>query len=437
MTALAAFSGLGYRYPASAEDALRQVDLEVGVGTTLLMGPSGGGKSTLLRCLNGLVPHFHGGLIWGRLSVLGLPLLSTSPAQLAVGCGFVFQDPERQLVYSTVEREVAFSLENTGMPVGQMRDRVDWALAAARAEHLRQRRTSHLSGGEKQRVAVAAAIATRPRILALDEPTSQLDEEAAAAIAALCAELAVGHAVVIAEHRAVAALRPGRVISLVDGTVRDGAEPPVAGGARPRRPAGRAGWSLRGVAVGLGAPLLEDVDLAGACGQVVALTGPNGAGKTTLLRCLAGLLPARSGQVIRPPGRVAYLPQDPSALLQRPTLLAEVELTLRATREPGDALHVIREVGLAGKEQRYPRDLSGGQRQRAAIACVIVGSPGLVLFDEPTRGMDADSRGRLVAACDRLAAGGAAIVIATHDRELVTAFADAVFEVRDGGVRAA
>ena len=182
-------------------------------------------------------------------------------------------------------------------------------------------------------------------------------------------------------------------------------------------------------------PVLHDLELAGGTGEVVALTGDNGSGKTTLLRTIAGLLPPLSGRVERRPGRIAYLPQNPSALLHRATVRSEIEWTLRRTGSAAGMGGLLDELGLAEVAGRDPRDLSSGQRQRAALAAVLAGTPSLVLLDEPTRGMDGAARESLAAALARIARGGGCAVVATHDQQLVATVASRVVELRDGAAR--
>ena len=160
--------------------------------------------------------------------------------------------------------------------------------------------------------------------------------------------------------------------------------------------------------------------------------GPNGQGKTTILRTLAGLLTPLAGRVERAPGRIAFLPQNPTALLHRPSLRAEVELTLARTgsQEPADL--ILGELGLRHLAARYPRDLSSGERQRGALAAVLTGSPALALLDEPTRGMDRAARDAIAGVIARLRAQGSAIVLATHDSGLAAAVGDRIVEVADG-----
>jgi energy-coupling factor transport system ATP-binding protein len=180
--------------------------------------------------------------------------------------------------------------------------------------------------------------------------------------------------------------------------------------------------------------VLDGVDLAGRSGEVVVLNGPNGGGKTTLLRVIAGSLAPLAGEVWRRPGRVAYLPQNPTVLLHRPTLRSEVSFTLERSREVGRPEKILEELGLLGVADRYPRDLSSGERQRAALAAVLPGSPALVLLDEPTRGIDSSARAALIALVGRLRDGGASVVMATHDEDLRNALADRVINVGGGKV---
>lgn len=470
--AIASIAGLTYWYPGVAEPALSAVELAVQPGLTVVAGPSGGGKSTLLRVFNGLVPHFHGGRIAGSAYVCGLDVARTPTRRLARDVGFVFQDPELQTVYGVVEREVAFGPENLAVPPSELRSRVAEALEAVGIASLAQRRVTTLSGGERQRVALASVLALDPQLVVLDEPTSQLDPVGAAQLLAACRELAARRAVVVAEHRLehllpaadeLVLVEDGRVVAsrqpaslaprlpsppaIVRLGVRlgwsplplspDGVRPPTLTPAAPAasRPGAEA-WSLRAVTAGPGGqPVLMGVDLAGAGGEVIVLMGPNAGGKTTLLRVLAGLLAPVSGRVERRPGRVAYLPQNPTALLHRPTVRDEVRLTLERAGEAEPPEAILDRLGLLPVAGRYPRDLSTGERQRTALAAILPGTPAMALLDEPTRGMDSAARSALRGLILDLRARGSAVILATHDSDLAAEVADRVVLVADGLAR--
>jgi energy-coupling factor transport system ATP-binding protein len=440
--ATARLSHLTYWYPASPEPSLNDVNLAIGDGITLVVGPSGGGKSTLLRVMNGLVPHFHGGRIAGSADVDGVNIIDTPTRHLARTVGFVFQDPELQAVYDTVEREVAFGLENTGVATAEMPARVDDALCEAGAQHLAGRRMRTLSGGERQRVALASVLAMKPGLVVLDEPTSQLDPDGASLLLSAATRVAdSGRAVVISEHRLEALNQVADRVVLVDGgTTRSfapGAWLPSSDPVTVRRSstAGGLAWSLTNVTAGFaGRGVVSAVDLVGRSGEVVAFSGPNGGGKTTLLRTIAGSLAPLAGKVERRPGRIAYLPQNPSALLHRPTVRSEVELTLDRAGEAESPQVILGSLGLLAVAERYPRDLSSGERQRAALAAVLAGQPDLVLLDEPTRGMDFAARAALIKLVAGLRDAGSAVVLATHDVALQEALADRVVQVCEGGV---
>jgi energy-coupling factor transporter ATP-binding protein EcfA2 len=440
--AIATLTDLTYWYPGRAQAALKNVRLAVEGGLTVIAGPSGGGKSTLLRTFNGLVPHFHGGRIAGNAEVLGLDVIATPTRDMARHVGFVFQDPELQTVYNVVDREVAFGLENTGVPRREIAGRVEEALQAAGVADLAGRAVRTLSGGERQRVALASALATRPRVVVLDEPTSQLDPDGAQMVLAAATRLVdEGRSVIVSEHRLDRLLEHAAGLVLVDRGMVTTADPrewrPPPPPVRPARSTalGAEAWSLHRVSAGFdGQLVLDGVDLAGRSGEVVALSGPNGGGKTTLLRLIAGSLAPLSGNVRRGPGRVAYLPQNPTVLLHLPTARAEVRFTLERSGELDQPETILKELGLLPMADRYPRDLSCGERQRTALAAVLPGSPALVLLDEPTRGIDSSARGALVALVARLRDRGASVVLATHDDDLRNALADRVIHVADGRV---
>ncbi len=428
--ALARVEGLSFVYPGGVA-ALRDVSFELGAGEVVaLLGPSGGGKSTLLRALAGLVPHFHGGRFSGRVEVGGLDTRAHGPADLAGTVASVFQDPENQVVMTRVDNEVAFGLENMGIAPAEIWPRVDAGLGLVGASHLAARRTVELSGGELQRVCLASALALEPQLLLLDEPTSQLDAEGAEAF--LAALERAGCAVVLSEQRVDRALaiadrvlmiEEGRLV--LDATVAEartwlsGSRARYAGGLEPHEGPGHPPGEvplvrLEGVyhAYGDGPEVLGGVSLTVCRGEIVALEGRNGSGKTTLAKVAAGLLEPRAGCVSRS-GRATYLSQDPGRYLVRETAIEEVALGVEGDEERAAA--ALEQFGLGFATHRHPRDLSSGERERLGIAAVAVSEPDLLVLDEPTRGIDPDRKAALAAWLLDQAAAGRGILVATHD----------------------
>jgi energy-coupling factor transporter ATP-binding protein EcfA2 len=345
------FDRVTFAYPGATGPALQGVSLDLPEGELILViGASGSGKSTLLRCLNGLTPHFSGGDLRGAVRVAGFDPVAATPRVLSRHVGFVFQDPEAQFVMERVEDEIAFALENAAMPSQEMRVRVEETLDLLDLTPLRNRLLKTLSGGERQRVAIAAALALRPRILVLDEPTSQLDPKSAEdvlnALVRLNADL--GLTILLAEHRLERVLpfvdrilylpedggpllcdEPRTVLRQIDlapPLVKLGKalawEPlplTIKEGLRFSRPWLRDRTTpvdkpkpqpsilvnrqppyieVIGLTVRYGAmEVVRGVDFAVRPGEIVALMGRNGAGKTTLLRSLVGLVKPQAGAI--------------------------------------------------------------------------------------------------------------------------------------------
>jgi energy-coupling factor transporter ATP-binding protein EcfA2 len=423
--ALVAVDDLRFAYVAGFP-VLDGVSLEIAEGEHIaLFGPSGSGKSTLLRALAGLVPHFHGGVFAGRVVVDGADTRETEPARLVGAVASVFQDPEDQVVMTKVANEVAFGLENTGSDPAEIWPRVDEALATVGAAELADRPLAELSAGELQRVCLASALALRPKLLLLDEPTSQLDPEAAEAFFDLIEQLPC--AVLVSEQRPARPLaRADRVLFMADGRVlldapRDEAIAWLAAN-RPLYlpPVRDVVCSLRGVSFAYGdVPVLEDVSLDVRRGEVVALAGPNGAGKTTLAKLAAGLLEPDSGEVVH--ARAAYLTQDPGRHLVTERVLDEVALGSDAVRARAE-LARLRLLELA---DRHPRDLSVGERERLVLAAVLSTDPDLLVLDEPTRGVDPERKAEL-AALLRSDATRRGTIVVTHDLPWASLVADRV-----------
>ena len=487
---LAVARGFSYRYPTTEREALRDVTLELEPGTfTLLAGVSGCGKSTLLRALCGLVPHFHGGEASGWLEVAGLEVREHGPGELAAACGTVFQEPETQVVMGGVRAELELPLEHRRERAGAMARAVEETALSLGVAHLLERRTDTLSGGELQRVAIAAAMVHGPRLLLLDEPTSQLDPVAGDELVWLLRRLNEdwGTAVVVAEHRLERCLPAAdRVIALVDGQLACDAPPPAF-----------LGWAARS-APALVPPAARMFSLAGLKPLPSSVKEAR-AGLRAAGIALAGEAQAARGADEHPAGRRRLLSRTtrPAAALalrdvwheieDGPVALRGVSLSVAAgervalmgrngagkstllrlarglseptrgrversgevallLQTPGDFLiheHAVEEAGeaglvaagLGGRGDANPRDLSGGERQRLALEVVLAGGPcAAVLLDEPTRGMDRLHQDELSERISDLADAGAAVMVATHDTEFACAFADRVVLLGQGVV---
>ncbi|NNJ09887.1 energy-coupling factor ABC transporter ATP-binding protein [Chloroflexales bacterium ZM16-3] len=486
---------LSYSYPDHEDRCLDEVSLSIPAGSfTLIIGPSGSGKSTLLRCINGLVPHFSGGEIAGTVRVLGHDPIALGPRVMSRHVGMVFQSPEAQFVLDRVEDEIAFALEHAGLPREEMRLRVEEVLDLLDLARLRDRELHTLSGGERQRVAIASALALRPAVLALDEPTSQLDpqsaEEVLQALVRLNGDL--GLTIVLVEHRVERVLPfADQVIALDDiggaisgppravlSQVTDsppvvmvgrayGWEPlplsvkearrfasAVAPTPRPAPPVAPprsdpAYLEVVGLEAGYGsAPVLTDISLTIWPGEIAVLMGRNGVGKSTLLRCIVGLLRPRRGSV-RIAGRsalgrpvaaisreMACLPQESDSLLFADSVADELRSTLHnhGQAEHGQVAELLGQLGMSAMAERYPRDLSVGERQRVALGAITVTRPGGLLLDEPTRGLDYAAKAGLAALLRQWRNAGAAILLVTHDVEFVATVADRVLVLGRGGL---
>jgi energy-coupling factor transport system ATP-binding protein len=491
VTPLLHVGDLTFRYRTGDRPSLDDVAVDVAAGELVLVaGGSGSGKSTLLRCINGLIPRSYRGDLKGSVQFDGQDAAPLSLAQLAQRVGTLLQDPERQIVTSTVERQVAFGPENLGWPRERIRTAVNSTLERLKIAHLATRETQYLSGGERQKVALAGALAMQPPVLLLDEPLASLDPASAREALALFGDLADdGHGLVLVEHRVEDTLtaRPVRALYMDDGHVTYSGDVPgflafadpaqvklpidvvmqhmrdmhgdlTAQGGLPApspRPApGEALLEFEEVefAYEAGSPILHGISLTVRQGEVVAILGPNGAGKSTLLRHAIGLLKPQHGRV-RVAGQdarrlttaqlartVGYVFQSPSHMLFAPTVREELAFgprnlgrskTAVAAALPETLANVRLDVGL----DRAPLSLSFGQQKRLTIAAVLAMQPRVLVLDEPTAGQDHANTIALMHTIGGLQNLEATVLI-THDLDLALSYATRVVLMRDGQVEA-
>lgn len=503
---------LTYYYPEAEKAALNNISMEIEDGEFVLVaGGSGSGKSSLARALAGLIPDFYGGRIGGKVYFQGRDIRAMDRGKLAREIGMVFQDPEKQIVQTHVEAEIAFGLENLGLDNEEMLRRVAEVVCFMDLEKIRGAFTANLSGGQKQKLALASVLAMQPRALVLDEPTSQLDPVAAEDILNLVKRLneEMGFTVIMIEQRLERCLHlADRVLIMekggiaYDGNAREVARsaiksgmpfvPPVArffaglevpsvpltvkdgrkmlrsfisnknhgeekqdvlrhgGGLSTHAPEQKSAVRLKNLWFTYpgGQEVLKDVNIDIKEGEFVAILGENGAGKSTMLRQLTGLLRPDRGTVEvlgKDVGRngykeirrhTAYLSQNPNDYLFQDTVEDELLFTLKnfGFKDKSAVDEMLERFHLARYRRVNPRDLSSGERQRVALASVLVMSPGLIILDEPTRGVDFRLKAELGRFLQQETAKGRTVIVVTHDVEFAAEYAARVVMMFSGRV---
>jgi energy-coupling factor transport system ATP-binding protein len=488
------FSNVSLVYPTSTQTILEGLTFSIEEGEmVLVIGSTGTGKSSLLRLINGLVPHHTGGILAGDVTVDGISTQLVRPGELAHLIGIVGQSPSSGFVTDTVEEELVFSMESLNVAPDVMRKRVEEILDLLALAPLRNRAISTLSGGEQQRLAIGSALVMHPKILVLDEPTSALDPIAAEEVLSIIHRLVhdLSLTVVIAEHRLERVIGfADRIIHIAgDGQAeidipenilkksdiappivhlsraldldqiglsvrdvrrmtedvrRDGTENPQS--LKVQTP---KAISIKGLSISYGShQALKDINSIVFEGEIVALMGRNGAGKSSLLQSIVGVKTIDRGEIsifeqqpmslkgaIRR-ATVGYIPQEPSDLLYAQSVVQECS---QADRDNGIAsgstFALLQDLVPSISEKTHPRDLSEGQRLALALAVVLSAKPSALILDEPTRGLDYQSKSLLIQILKEFAGQpGKCVVIATHDVELVAELADRVIFLSEGEV---
>ena len=441
---------LSFAYPDADAAVLEGLDWSVPQGAfALLVGGTGSGKSTLLSLLKPEIAP--AGERTGELSVLGENVADMDVRASAERVGYVFQDPENQIVCETVWHEMAFGLENLGLARDEMRRRVAETSYFFGLEDWLHRDTDTLSGGRKQLLSLAAVLALRPRVLLLDEPTSQLDPVAEKNFlhALFRVNRELGCTVVVATHQprpmleyATCAYRiEGRRVCEVADLASLGSREgllaldsfwPAQVAATSAAAAIRESWFRYDRASGW---VLRGLDASFSAGAVHAVVGGNGCGKSTMLSVLAKTVKLQRGHMERGAASAALLPQNPKALLVAETVRDELmEWASTCGYDEGAAQERAAQLGLDGLDGRHPYDLSGGQRQLLALAKLLLIGPELLLLDEPTKGLDLASRCIIARALRDHAKAGGTVIMATHDLDFAEQVADDIAMMFDGEI---
>jgi len=476
------FDNFSFKYAISEDYALKSINLRIFKGEfVVVVGPSGSGKTTFLRAINGLVPHYYGGKIEGRVKIWDLLVHKERPSRIAKYVSSIFQDPENQLVMGTVEKEIAFPLENLGLEPREISKRVEESLEVLGISHLRHKKVDEISGGEKQKVAIAAAISTHPDFLLLDEPTSQLDPSAAEDVLSLLERLNddLGIGIILVEHRMERTIhRADRLIVFRDGKIIGDGEPRVivsqidmdslgVGYPQVARVAKHMGMEYLPLTVKearriishrasslkrkiikkkygqeilrieniyfsyTSLPVIRGLSLRIRKNEILGIIGSNGAGKTTLAKLIVGILKPEKGKIILPPNvRVGMVHQNPNVHLFQDTIYEDLSYF---AKDEGKVKDIMKRLGIWELRNRNSRDLSGGERMLAAIASIAVLEPEILILDEPTRGLSYAHKKQL---SDFLKGYSKArgVILISHDMETIARTVDRVALLSEGTI---
>ena len=450
MTPALRIDGLTVRYPARREPALTDLSLTVEPGERVgITGRTGAGKSTVALAAAGLLPRVVRAAVSGGVLVGESDALRAAPGDLLGRVGIVFASTAEQLSGSkpTVREELAFGLENLGVPRAEMDPRIDAVLADLGIADLADRAPASLSGGEQQRVAIASIVAMGPGLLVLNEPTAELDPDGTAAVAALLDRLSAGGTTIVCVEQDRTVLEGcGRIVILDDGHVveRGPSRPPIgplAWTAGPGRTGATVSLDRLGFDYPNGIKALREVSLEVRAGERVALVGTNGSGKTTLAKHLIGLLRPTSGRVlidgvptddrtVRALARtVGFAFPDPGHQLFERSVEREVgfgprHLGRTDTEVAGLVAAALAMTGLTGERTTNPYDLDRSVRKLVTLAGVLAMDPALLVLDEPTTGQDPEGVERVGRIVEAMAAAGRTVIAITHD----PAFAERWFD---------
>ena len=440
--------------------SLKNIDLTVKTGEcVLLTGPSGCGKTTILRLINGLIPHFYPGALSGNILIDGGSVKERELYDTALIIGTVFQNPRTQFYNVDTTGELAFGCENRGLPEQEIYTRIDRTVAHFRMASLMDRNIFHLSDGEKQKIACASINVSEPKIILLDEPSANLDYTATLMLRELILRWkAEGKTIIAAEHRIAylwdiidraVVLRDGEIVGEFTGNGKEeltqnqltqmGLRTTVMESpAEMQMDSFREGdrpITLRNFHFAYHGEKKNIVDipiLQIAAGQITAIVGANGAGKTSFLNCLCGLEKRCKGTLeyegklydSKSRKKLCFMVmQDTGNQLFTESVLDEVLISLKkgTANEKETAMEIIRNLDLADFADRHPQSLSGGQKQRLAIACALASGRDLLLLDEPTSGLDYVHMKETAALLEKLRSMGTTILVVTHDSELIRA----------------
>ncbi|MBQ9048313.1 MAG: ABC transporter ATP-binding protein [Solobacterium sp.] len=451
-----------FRYGSETEASLKDVSLQVNEGECILLsGPSGCGKTTILRLINGLIPHYYAGELSGSVRVNGKEVEQTELYETAMHTGMVFQNPRSQFYSTDTTGEMAFACENRGMPEHEIYARIDDTVRRLGTEKLMDRSIFQLSDGEKQKIACASVDVAGTEIILLDEPSANLDDDAAQTLREIILEWRKqGRTIIAAEHRIAylwdlfdraLIMDSGRMIrefSREEADVLSAADLAAMGlrtniqespkdivlPACTETDRTMVIRNFRFAYPGCKEAVVSIPELRIAQNEITAVTGANGAGKTSFLNCLCGLEKHCEG-ILEYDGKsydnkqrqkLCYMVmQDSANQLFTESVLEEVIISLTAgtADEKTAALRILEALDLSAFTDRHPQSLSGGQKQRLAIACALASGRKILLLDEPSSGLDYRHMREMAELLKQVCETGTTVLVVTHDCELIRACA--------------